>query len=83
MPCEYTGTQGRQPGDDGDRDWSYAAISQGTSVAIGSWTRQERTIHGGQHIDFGLTVSSTMRKYIFVVLSHLIVVFSMIILENE
>lgn len=41
---------------------SYAAISQGTSVTIGSWKRQERTIHEAQNLDFGLTVSSTMRK---------------------
>lgn len=81
MPCKDTGIQGR-PYDYGGRDWSYAAINQETSLAIGSWKRQERTIHGGQHIDLGLTISNTIRKYIFVILSHLIVV-SMIILKKE
>lgn len=37
-------TQGRKPCEDGARDWSQAATSQGTPGAIRSWKKQEKIL---------------------------------------
>lgn len=35
MPCADTDTEGRQPYEEGDRDWNCAAASQGTAMTAG------------------------------------------------
>ena len=37
-------TQGGRPCEDGDRDWSYVAKSQGVPGATTDWKRQERIL---------------------------------------
>ena len=45
MESEELRPPGRgRPGEDGDRDWSVAALSHGTPGAIGNWMRQGRIL---------------------------------------
>lgn len=63
--CDYRG-----------RGWSDVAISQGTLTFIKSYKRQQsfplssRVGTAWQHFDFESLAPKTVRKYVFVVLSH-------------
>lgn len=57
--------------DDRGRDWSDAAVNQGTSIVSHPWKLQSsqegffpRDFRGGMHLDFGLLASKTENKFL-------------------
>ena len=56
----HTDTEGGRPCEDGGRDWSDTATSQGMPGATRSWKGQERILP--QRLDFKLLASGTVRE---------------------